>query len=577
MIKARIPAQYPETANLKSYDETCREFSWSDIEQEFSWYGTDRMNIITESIDRWANDPQRAAHPALLFQKQGVLETYTYQRLKEKSCQWAALLAEHGFVRGDRLITLLPPSPEVFFALAACARLGVIFCPVFATAGFYELEIRLESTAPRAVVTHPDLVEKLSYEFASQVDYIFLTQSTGAGLFANEKPIAGLLDTMPIEFPALQMSGDTPLYMIFTSGSTRPPKGVLHTHKDMTGILASARWVLDVKPDTVLWTDADPAWVTGLVYAGLAPWLCGITSVIQGDPFTAANWYWTLERHKVSVVYTTPRTIRDLMNAGDDLPSRYNLTHLRHIATVGAPLVPDLFYWSGQHLLCYPCDNWWMTETGIICIANYPSMDIKPGAIGKPLPGIEAAILDESGEEQPPLSIGELAVKAPWPGMMETLWQDGFRFQKYFKNDQWFLTGDIALYDEEGYFYHQGRNDDLLKAGGEKLIGPFEIEQVLATHPAVDEAAVISKGSKPGEGISYLKAFLSLKKGYVSSNRLSYEIKAYLKANLDEDVMINELVFLDDLPKTRSGKLLRRVLRAWELGVPGGDVMNMQD
>jgi len=577
MIKARIPALNAESANLKSHEELYRKFRWSDMEKEFSWHGKDLMNIITESIDRWANDAQRADHPAMIFQKQGVIETYTYRQLKEKSCQWAALLAGYGFAEGDRLITLLPPSPEVYFAMAGCARLGVLFCPVFATAGFYELEIRLESTAPKGVLTHPDLVEKLSYEFAAQVDYLFLTQSRGAGLFSNEIPIAARLDEMPTDFPARQLPGNAPLYMIFTSGSTRPPKGVVHTHRDMIGILATARWALDVKPDTVLWTDADPAWVTGMVYGALAPWLCGITSVVQGDPFSAANWYWTLENHKITVCYTTPRTLRDLMNAGNDLPSRYDLSHLKHIATVGAPLVPELFYWSGQHLCCYPCDNWWMTETGIICISNYPSMDIKPGSIGKPVPGIQAAILDENGEEMPPLSIGELALKAPWPGMMEDLWQDRYRFQKYFKNDQWFLTGDIALYDEEGYFYHQGRNDDLLKAGGEKLIGPFEIEQVLTMHPAVSEAAVISKGTEPGQGMSYLKAFISLKKGYISSNRLNYEIKAYLKANLSEDILIQEVVFLDALPKTRSGKLLRRVLRAWELGLPGGDVVNMQD
>ncbi|MBS3757372.1 MAG: AMP-binding protein [Desulfobacterales bacterium] len=577
MIKARIPAQNTESANLKSYDDACREFSWAEIEKEFSWYGHDRMNIITESIDRWADDPRRADHPAMVFQKQGVIETYTYRMLKEKSCQWANLLHEHGFVQGDRLITLLPPSPETFFAMAACARMGVIFCPIFATAGFYELEIRLESTAPKGVLTHPDLVEKLSYDFASQVEYIFLNQSKGPGLFPNETPVSEKIGRMPSDFPAVPLPGDTPLYMIFTSGSTRPPKGIVHTHRDMTGMMATARWVLDVRADTVLWTDADPAWVTGTVYSGFAAWLCGITSVVQGDPFTAANWYWTIERHKVTVWYTTPRIIRDLMSAGDDLPSRYDLSSLKHIATVGAPLVPDIFYWAGKHLNCYPHDNWWMTETGIICIANYPSMDIKPGAIGKPVPGIYATILDEDGEELPPLSLGELALKAPWPGMMHNIWQDTGRFRKYFKRDQWFVTGDIAICDEEGYFYHQGRNDDLLKAGGDKLIGPFEVEQILTSHPAVSEAAVISKGTNSEEDASYLKAFLTLKKGYIASNRLNYEIKAYVKANLNSDIAIREVLFLDALPKTRSGKLLRRVLRAWELGLPGGDVINMQE
>jgi acetyl-CoA synthetase len=577
MTQPRIPARSPATANLRFYDKTRARFSWAQIENEFSWHGKDRMNIITESIDRWAEDPDRRSHPAMIFQKQDLIETYTYEQLRDKSCQWAGFLEKHGFSRGDRLITLLPPQPEVFFAMAGCARLGVVFCPVFATTGFYELEIRLEQSAPRGILTHPDLVEKLSYDFASQLEHIFLAQSTRAGLYPNEKPVVPEIDRMPAEFAAEQFNGDTPLYMIFTPGATRPPKGVVHTHRDMIGMLATARWVLDVKPETILWTDADPAWVTGAVYSGYAPWLCGITSVVQGAPFSAANWYYTLEHHKVSVCYTTPRTLRDLMNAGSDLPSRYDLTHLRHLATVGAPMVPDVFYWCGQHFGVFPYENWWMTETGVICIANYPSMDIKPGSIGKPVPGLHAAILDESGEELPPDAVGELALKAPWPGMMDAVWQDNFRFQKYFRNDQWFITGDIAYCDDEGYFFHQGRNDDLLKAGAQKSVGPFEIEQVLARHPAVDEAAVIAKGTEPVEEVSHLKAFVSLKAGHIPSNRLSYEIKAFLRDHLSEEIVVHEMVFLDALPKTRSGKLLRRVLRAWELGLSGGEAIPGKD
>ncbi|HMA66661.1 MAG TPA: AMP-binding protein, partial [Desulfosalsimonadaceae bacterium] len=197
MIKARIPAQKNESAHIQSYDAFCREFRWDCTEQEFSWYGGDRMNIITESIDRWAGDPERAEHPAIIFQQQGEIETFSYRRLKEKSSQWAGLLSEFGFACGDRLITLLPPCPDIYFAMAGCARIGVIFCPVFATAGFYELEIRLESTAPKGVLTHPDLIEKLSFEFASQVDHIFLNQPSGPGLFPNETPVSARLGTMP--------------------------------------------------------------------------------------------------------------------------------------------------------------------------------------------------------------------------------------------------------------------------------------------------------------------------------------------------------------------------------------------
>jgi acetyl-CoA synthetase len=576
MIRSCIPAQN-KNAVLPSYNEIRRSFRWTDIEKEFSWYGTDRMNIITESIDRWAADPQRRNLPSLIFQKCETLLSISFAELKSLTSKWAHMLAGHGYVSGDRLIILLPPCPEAFLVMAACARMGVIFCPVFSSSTFHELEMRIQSTAPKGLVTLPDLVENISPESASQMEHILLVNGPKPGLFANEVDIEKHVSAMPDDFTPVPLPADAPLYMIYTSGSTRPPKGVIHTHADMTGILASARWALDLHPSSVLWVDADPAWVTGTVYGAFAPWLCGVTSIVQCDPFTAANWYRTLEFHRVTTWYTTPKIIRDLMEAGNDLPSRYRLDCLQHIASVGAPLVPDLFYWISHHLNRYPHDTWWMTETGIICIANYPCMDIKPGSIGKPLPGIEAVILDESGDPLPSLSLGELAIKAPWPGIMSALWQDNARFSLYFKNDQWFVTGDIALQDEDGYFYHHGRNDDLLKTGGNKSIGPFEIEQLLSMHPAVCESAVISKGTEPGSGISTLKAFITLKAGYLPSTRLTYEIKAFLKGNLSTDIQIRDIAVLDKLPKTRSGKLLRRVLRARELGLPGGDALSMQD
>ncbi|MBS3755490.1 MAG: AMP-binding protein [Desulfobacterales bacterium] len=576
MIKARIPATAPDTANLADYDQTRKNFSWKDVEAEFSWSGSTEMNIIAESLDKWAADPDRAGHPALSFESFEGRQTYTFAQMRRKSAQWANLLARYGFVKGDRLLLFLPPCPETYFAMTAAARMGVMFCPVFASSNFYELEIRLENISPRAILTHPDLVEKIPFDFVAHLQHILLVCGPAPNVFDIEQVIAGQAEEMPDDYPAAPFSGKTPLYLIYTSGSTRPPKGIVHTHTDMTGILASARWVLDFKPDTVLWTDADPAWVTGTVYGAFAPWLCGVTSFVMGGHFTAANWYRALETNRVTTWYTTPRVLRDLMEAGDDLPTRYDLSALRHICSVGAPLLPELFYWTRDKLHCTPHDNWWMTETGMICIANFPSTDIKPGSMGKPLPGIEAAVLDENGAPLPPLSLGELALKPGWPGLMSEIWQDPDRFHRYFRNG-WFVTGDIAVADEEGYFYHQGRNDDLLKAGGDKVIGPFEIEQVLSMHPAVAEAAVISKGKEPGKGVSYLKAYVTLKKGYTASNRLNYEIRAFLKGNLSADLLVQELVFVETLPKTRTGKLLRRVLRAWELGLPGGDTMRMQD
>ena len=262
------------------------------------------------------------------------------------------------------------------------------------------------------------------------------------------------------------------------------------------------------------------------------------------------------------------------MEAGEDLPTRYDHSYLRHIATVGMTLAPEVFYWVRKHLKHSPHDTWWMSESGMICLANFPSMDVKPGSIGKPVPGIQAAVIDEKGESLPLMTMGELVLKPPWPAMMIGIWQDDSRYRNYFRPKGWFRTGDMAIMDEEGYFYHQGRMDDLIKVG-EQLIGPYEIEQILCQHPAVYEAAVISKSPKPAE--PFLKAFITLHKGFTPSNRLNQEIKAFVKANLSPETPLRDVEFLEELPKTSAGKLLRRVLRAKELGLPGGDTASMQD
>jgi len=576
MIKARISAANPN-ANLGSYAETYKAFNWEDVAKEFSWYQSGKVNIIHEAIDRWAYDPNKQNQTAIIFEKAGRVTNFTYKDLQQKSCQWANFLAAHGYKTGDRLFIFTPSCEETYLAMLGCCRLGVIFCHLFVSTSFDELALRLANANPRGLMTHPDLVERIPPEVRDSVRHIFLTEGPLPKLLANEKIIEGLPDQMPKTFETRWLDPMTPLYMNYTSGSTGPPKGIVHVHNDMRGILISARYVLDLRDDTILWTDADPAWVTGTVYGVFAPLLCGATSLIQGDAFSASNWYWTLEKHRVSAVYTTPKNLMRLKAAGENLPTRYDLSQLRHMTTVGAPLVPDLLYWAKQNLKLCPHDTYWMTETGMICVANYPSMDIKPGSMGKPLPGIEAAVLDEKGQRLPPMSMGELALKVGWPAMMNDLWQDKERYQIYFRFTGWFLTGDIVIKDEDGYYYHQGRNDDLIKAGGDRVIGPFEIEQVLCGHPVVDEAAVISKGTEPGEGISYLKAFITVNKSFTPSVRLNHEINAFVKANMASDIMIKEITFLNELPKTRSGKLLRRVLRAKELGLPGGDALQMKD
>ncbi len=571
MIKARIQPENPQ-ANLQSYFETYSKFSWSDIEKEFSRREDGKVNIAAEAVDRWADDPAKLDVPALVFEKAGKAQSFSYRQLKEKSCRWAGLLSVHGFEPGDRLLLFLPPCPEIYFIILACARLGVIFSTLYTTLNFEELQWRIRNAEPLGIVAHPDLTERLSPEAMESVKYLFLVDATSEGSNPKEIAVEALLETMPRELGRL-LPPESPLYLLYTSGSTGPPKGVVHGHRDMVGHLMTGRYVLDLNEESVLWTDGDPAWVPGTVYGAFTPWLCGATSVIQRDPFSASTWYRTLERHRVSVWYTTPMILRRLMEAGDDLPGRYDFSHLRHIATVGENLPPDIFYWAKQNLKHSPHDNWWMTETGMICIANYPSQPIKPGSMGRPVPGIEAAVVDTEGNPLQVLSLGELALKPGWPSMMQAIWRDEERYSAYFRNG-WFLTGDMVIKDEDGYFYHQGRNDDLIKAGQE-FIGPYETEQVLAQHPAVAEAAVISKMADPGKVA--LKAFVIISKGFTPSTRLKYEIKAFVKTNLHHLIPLSEIVFVEDLPKTQSGKLLRRVLRARELGLPAGDPLKLRE
>lgn len=573
MINAKIKAQNQD-ANLRSYDEIYKKFSWSEAQQSFTWHKTGRVNIVHEAVDRWAEDSQKADCKALIFEKAGKIKTFTYKELKDISCCWANFFDKFGFKTGDRLFIFLPPCPEIYFAMLACARMGVLFCPLFSTLNTDELEDRLKNAKPRGILTTPDLEERLPGETMSMTKHIFLVSGPLPGLFSEEVPVEDIVKKMPPEFETIWVPGHTPLYLLFTSGSTGPPKGVVHAHHDMTGHLITARYVLNLNHGSILWADCYPAWVTGTVYGAFAPWLCCATSVVQGDPFSASSWYRTLETHKVSAWYLTPGTMNKLKDAGRDLVHRYDLSHLAHISSVGESLAPELIYWFKENFKVCPHDNWWMTETGMICIANFPSMDIKPGAMGKPVPGIKAAVIDENGKPLPPLTMGELALKPAWPALMTGIWKDESRYREYFRLKGWFLTGDMVIQDKDGYIYHQGRIDDLIKVGV-KLVGPYEIERALFRHPAVKEAAVISKPSRLKE--ASLKAFITINSGFTPSTRLKLEIKAFVKANLSSDIPLDAVVFLDKIPKTRSGKLLRRILRTSEMGLPIGESLQIKD
>jgi len=408
------------------------------------------------------------------------------------------------------------------------------------------------------------------------VEHVFLTAGGKLDLFTGEVPVQDELKEVPKKRTIRWVNGDTPLYLTYTtSGTVWPPKAVVHAHRAMVGHLVTARYVLDVKDSTILWTDAgQPGWVTGIVYGVFAPLLCGVTSIVQGDPFSASTWYRTLEKHSVSVWYTTPRTIMRLMESGDDLPARYDLASLRHIATVGEVLSPDQLYWTRENLKRTPHDTWWMTETGMICLANFPSTGVRPGSMGRPVPGIEAAVVNDVGERLPEFTMGELALRCPWPSMMISLWEDEARYKEHFRFEGWFLTGDMVTKDEEGYFFYDGRNDDLIKVGMQDT-GPYELEQILGLHQAVAESAVISVRT-PDEKPTF-KVFVRLKEPFHASKRLSIEIENFVRAYFPADIPLSEVVFMDELPRTRSGMPLRSVLMARELGVPSGDPTRLSE
>jgi acetyl-CoA synthetase len=557
-----------------SYAKTCTSLSWKDMEEEFSWHETGNLNIAYEAVDRWASNQHARDRKALIFEKAGNVSEFTYFQLQEQSSRWANLLIKYGFAVGDRLFIFLPPCPEIYLVMLACARLGVIFSPLYPTLKFDELEVRLLNAKPRGIVTHADLAERLPDQAMKNVPHVFIVDGPAPGLFSGEAQVREILEELPQESPVRWVRGGTPLYLIYTSGSTGPPKGVVHAHQDMLGHLMTSRCVLNISEGSILWTDGDPGWVTGTVYGAFAPWLSGATSVIQGDRFSASTWLRTLERHRVSVWYTTPRTLTRLMEAGDDLPARYDFSHLKHIATAGETLGHGQSSWAERFLGHVPHATWWMTETGMICLANSSFVGNKPGSMGKPIPGIEAAVLDEEGQPLPAMTLGELALRPGWPAMMKGIWQDPARYHAYFRLRGWFLTGDMVTVDEDGYFYHHGRNDDLIKVGA-KFVGPYEIEQVLSLHPAVGEAVVISLGSI--SGTASVKGFVTIGPGFTASARLNREIKSFVKANFNPDLPLKEIEFLDELPKSRSGKLLRRVLSASERKLAGSNTLRQED
>ncbi|MCA9724466.1 MAG: acetate--CoA ligase, partial [Kurthia sp.] len=539
----------------------------------FSWSTTGLVNLAHEAIDRHA-DSEKENRIALYYEDAHRKEAYSFGEMKKLSNRAANVFSNYtDLKKGDRLFIFMPRTPELYIALLGAVKKGVIVGPLFEA--FMEVAVydRLYDSEASVLVTTPELLPRVPVDRLPHLKKIFVVGEEieeTEQIFDFNRLMEQASDQFSVEWVTLEDGA----VLHYTSGSTGKPKGVLHVHNAMIQQYQSAKWVLDLKDDDIYWCTADPGWVTGTAYGIFAPWLHGISMVIVGGRFSPEAWYGALEKYKVTIWYSAPTAFRMLMGAGNHVVEQYDLSHVRHVLSVGEPLNPEVIKWGKEVLHHRIHDTWWMTETGAQMICNYPSMDIKPGSMGKPLPGIEATIVNDQGIEVPPFTMGNLAIKKGWPSMMRQIWNNPERYDSYFLKDEWYVSGDSAYMDDEGYFWFQGRIDDVIMTAGER-VGPFEVESKLLEHPDVVEAGVIGKPD-PVRG-EIIKAFIALREGVTPTPELEANIKDFVKKGLAAHAAPREIEFKEKLPKTRSGKIMRRVLKAWELNLPTGDLSTMED
>ncbi|EMN7728591.1 MULTISPECIES: acetate--CoA ligase [Bacillus] len=559
--------------NLPNYDEAYANFNWEEVNKNFTWNETGRVNMAYEAIDKHAKS-NRKNKVALYYQDGSRKEKYTFKEMKDFSNKAGNVLKNYGDVeKGDRVFIFMPRSPELYFALLGAVKLGAIVGPLFEAFMEGAVRDRLEDSEAKVLITTPELLERVPLNDLPALKTVFLV---GDNVEEGGKTVAfnPLFEQASKELHIEWLGREDGLILHYTSGSTGKPKGVLHAQNAMVQHYQTAKWVLDLKEDDVYWCTADPGWVTGTAYGIFAPWLVGASNVILGGRFSPEAWYEALQDYGVTVWYSAPTAFRMLMGAGQDAIKKYDLSQVRHVLSVGEPLNPEVIRWGMNAFGLRIHDTWWMTETGGQVICNYPCMEIRPGSMGKPIPGVKAAIVDNEGNEVPPYTMGNLAIAKGWPSMMRAIWNNQQKYESYFMPGDWYVSGDSAYMDEDGYFWFQGRIDDVIMTSGER-VGPFEVESKLIEHAAVAEAGVIGIPD-PVRG-EIIKAFIALRAGYEPSDELKEEIRQFVKKGLAAHAAPRQIEFRDKLPKTRSGKIMRRVLKAWELNLPTGDLSTMED
>lgn len=564
-------------SNIISYEERLKNFDWSISEKELGYKKGDKINIGWYCSDRICNLGLGEKLAMIWEDHVGNNKRYTYNDLRVISNMFAKYLLDLGIKPGQRVCIFMDRVPELYISFIGILKMGGIAQPLFSAFGDESLFTRLDSAKTTAIFTqkkHVAKVRKIRNQLP-ELKHIIVVDAADSPL--QEREIAFDMEKMErVEnFDTYPSVDTTPSVLHYTSGTTGQPKGAQHVHYSLISQYLTTKWVLDVKQDDIYWCTADPGWVTGTSYGIIGPWANGVSQAVLDSGFSAERWYAFIQKHRITVWYSAPTAIRLLMREGNDIVKKYDMKSLRHLCSVGEPLNAEAVIWSREVFGLPFHDTFWQTETGSIVITNYPGMPIKPGSMGKPFPGITATVVNPRTYE--PIdhagTVGLIALKPGWPSMFRTYWNNEEIYKSKFKNG-WYICGDRASIDADGYYWFVGRDDDVINTGGH-LVGPFEIESALLEHPAVAESAAIGKPDPMN--LEVVKAFVALKPGFEPSDDLDLEIMNFIRKKLSPLAMPQEIEFVKSLPKTRSGKIMRRLLRAQEWGEPIGDISTLEN
>jgi acetyl-CoA synthetase len=579
IIKSR--RDWAVVPNLHDYGQVRTAFSWDKARRELDGLPGGGLNIAHEAVDRHAERSRRDHLAIRWLGKNGEVQDYTFASLRYITNQFANVLQGLGVAKGDRVFVLAGRIPELYIAALGTLKNRSVFCPIFSAFGPEPIRARLAIGQAKVLVTTESLyhrkVEGLRASLPDLEHVILVGDVHRPTDVPGTHDFHRLMEQAGGRFEIQPTDPEDAALLHFTSGTTGTPKGAVHVHNAVIAHHITGKLALDLQPNDIFWCTADPGWVTGTSYGIIAPLTNGVTSIVDEADFEAERWYRVIQERKVTVWYTAPTAIRMMMKSGLEPIRKYHLGSLRFLASVGEPLNPEAVVW-GERAFGLPFhDNWWQTETGGIMIANYAAMDIKPGSMGRPLPGVIAGVVrktDKGTVEEiiEPDVQGELALKPGWPSMFRGYWNEPERYKKCFIGG-WYLTGDLAKRDKDGYYWFIGRADDVIKTSGH-LIGPFEVESVLMEHKGVAEAGVIGKPD-PVAG-EVVKAFVSLKDGFEPTHELKKELLGFSRVRLGAVVAPKEIEFRPSLPRTRSGKIMRRLLKAQELGLPVGDTSTLE-